>query len=850
DRTGNGQPTFYVDTVCLSNAPVPTPTPPPPPPPPGPPPPPPGPPAPRLPGVPGCTYTLYDDALASGWEDWSWDTNVAREHPYALSGRSLAFRYRAGYAGLSLRSPVALNRNDYDAVVFWITGGDLPWTNSTSDPGVRQIMFLLQSTDTGGESRRFHIDAPIKTWMPVTIPLALLGELTAIKRVNFQERTGQSQLPVFVDNICFVRGEFDLSGLAARAPGDVLLFDETTSEDYENWSWDTAISFANTAPAIGLRSIKVQHQKGYAGFSLRLKVGLNAANFGGITFRVHGGEQGRRQLDFLIQQTDDGGESRRVSFDVPAGQWYEVAIPLSALGDIKTIKRINIQDRSGKPQTYYLDNLLIVQRAVSLTLPVAAPSRRTTTQTATRPTGTARRSDILFDDALAAGWENWSWNTRADFANAQPALGRRSIAVRYNEGYAGLSLRSPVTLSAADYGGIAFWVHGGEHDHELRLFVQQSDTGGDSRGVPFEARAGVWTPITVPISFLGELRTLKRINIQDISGAPKGAFYVDAIRLVRGPITTTLTLPRTGPTQEGGYVIYSDMLAEGWENWSWNTQVNLGSREPVLIGSRSIEAQTKPGGGLSLRSPITLDGRSYGGIVFRIYGGETRARRLQLFLHLSDESGTETPSFIFDVAPRRWLTFNVPLSQLGNPATIKRVNFQDLSGASQTTFYVDEIELIPAREAPPPPQTPFEAIFGNILARGWRNASEGARVSFNNDRIARTMYAIAVQPQRAGAQFKLEARQPVSTSAFVALSFWVHGGEQGVNGLQALLYPASSDEPIVVSFDAPSNQWREIVIQLDAVSAIQAFAIRVPDDKASATFYVDDIRLLRKTGTP
>jgi hypothetical protein len=38
----------------------------------------------------------------------------------------------------------------------------------------------------------------------------------------------------------------------------------------------------------------------------------------------------------------------------------------------------------------------------------------------------------------------------------------------------------------------------------------------------------------------------------------------------------------------------------------------------------------------------------------------------------------------------------VPLSELGSPATIKRVNLQDESGAPQPVYYLDDLALVSA----------------------------------------------------------------------------------------------------------------------------------------------------------
>ncbi len=844
DRTGAAQPTFYVDLVCLSS--TLTPPPPPPAPPPAPPPgPPPGPPPSRFPGLPGCAYTLYDDALADGWEDWSWNTNVNREHPYALTGSALAFKYREGYAGLSLRSPQPLARGEYDAVAFWVNGGE--------DPGLRRIVFFIQSSDDGGESRRFHLDISPQTWTPVTVPLAILGDVTAIKRLNFQERTGQAQDPIFLDNICFLRGDVAVSAgaMAYMQPGNRLIFDETTDEAIENWSWDTEISFANTQPAIGLRSAAVRHLKGYGGLSLRFREGLSTAQYGGLVFRIHGGDAGRRQLDLFIQQADEGGDSPRLSFDVPAGRWYEVAVPFSALGNPAVVKRINLQDRSGAPRTYYLDDIVLVAQppALSVPAPAVAPAPPVPDASDGSPLGP---EGFVYQDALAPGWENWSWNSQVNLENAQPALGGRSIAVRYQEGYAGLSLRAPITLDAAAYTGIVFWVHGGatEGERALRFFVQQSDSGGDSRAVAFEAPAGAWTPITISLSSLGDLKTIKRLNVQDNSGTAQPPFFVDAVRLITGPVVGALTPPPTGPTAEGGYLIFSDSLAEGWENWSWDAQVNLANREAVFAGRRAISVtMLKGAGGFSLRAPITLDGASYGAVRLRVLGGQARPRRVQLFLHSADTSGSEGPGFLFDVIGQRWLTITIPMNLLGNLPTIKRVNIQDLSGASEMSFYVDELELLPRSAAESVlPRAPHFTLFGNVLAKGWRDASRGARVSFREAQNVRAMYAIAVQPTQPSATFRLEATQPLDVREFRTFSIWVNGGAQDARNLRLRLYPASAGaQPFETRFDAPANRWVQVTAPLKPLGsdALQAIEVVAEGGSPGATLYLEDIRLVR-----
>src|SRR5262249_9739099 len=74
-------------------------------------------------------------------------------------------------------------------------------------------------------------------------------------------------------------------------------------------------------------------------------------------------------------------------------------------------------------------------------------------------------------------------------------------------------------------------------------------------------------------------------------------------------------------------VVYSDALGDGWEDWSWNTTVNLANRDPVHVGSEetpssdstSIAAKfDKPDGGLKLHTNNPVHPDEYDSLYFWI----------------------------------------------------------------------------------------------------------------------------------------------------------------------------------------------------------------------------------------
>lgn len=152
------------------------------------------------------------------------------------------------------------------------------------------------------------------------------------------------------------------------------------------------------------------------------------------------------------------------------------------------------------------------------------------------------------------------------------------------------------------------------------------------------------------------------------------------------PMTTRANAPQ--PTN---LLVYGDGLAGGWANWSWNTTVSFASGAQVKVGSQSIAVTHNSGnGGFSLRTATPLDGSQYSAIRFWIYGN---GKPLALYLQSSDDGGVG-PFYSFTPPAGVWTQISAPLSALGSPATIARINLQDESGAAQPVYYVDELEVV------------------------------------------------------------------------------------------------------------------------------------------------------------
>lgn len=211
---------------------------------------------------------------------------------------------------------------------------------------------------------------------------------------------------------------------------------------------------------------------------------------------------------------------------------------------------------------------------------------------------------IVYGDALAAGWDNWSWSTAVNFSNTSPVRsGSHSISVDYTTGWAGLSLRTASPLDASVYPTLTFWIHGGSGPAKLvRVYVQETDTGPASSAVDITASAGVWTPITVTMSQLGNPLQIARVTLQDRTGNDQGVFYVDDLRFTEGaplpPLTPTVQIQAAGPVTP----FHPNMLGSNLPAW-------LG---PTRFSDTTFRARTAASGLTLLRMPGGSWSNGYG----------------------------------------------------------------------------------------------------------------------------------------------------------------------------------------------------------------------------------------------
>ena len=161
---------------------------------------------------------------------------------------------------------------------------------------------------------------------------------------------------------------------------------------------------------------------------------------------------------------------------------------------------------------------------------------------------------VIYADALATGWADWSWATVNLSASAPTHSGSHSIAVTF-DAWEGLTLHK----ADVDTGGVnllRFYIHGGGSGGQalnvfMNLEVNGSPQNGPAMAVPAPA-ANSWGEVMIPIASLNPTgATITGITWQDASGHRQATLYIDDIALVsqedpQGPALSNASLfPRS-----------------------------------------------------------------------------------------------------------------------------------------------------------------------------------------------------------------------------------------------------------------------------------------------------------------
>ena len=161
--------------------------------------------------------------------------------------------------------------------------------------------------------------------------------------------------------------------------------------------------------------------------------------------------------------------------------------------------------------------------------------------------GWATADVAVYDDSLAAGWQDWSYDAARDFSNASPTHGGSSASIAVTlDGWGGLQVGYGGTyLDVSAYDTLRFWIHGGSTGGQpIDLFVTLRTGEID---LSISPAANTWTQVDVPLTghTSPEVYSIQWFND---SSSTQPTFYLDDVAFVSsGAPTPTPPSPEIGP---------------------------------------------------------------------------------------------------------------------------------------------------------------------------------------------------------------------------------------------------------------------------------------------------------------
>lgn len=167
-------------------------------------------------------------------------------------------------------------------------------------------------------------------------------------------------------------------------------------------------------------------------------------------------------------------------------------------------------------------------------LPEAEPTAVAGPVEAAAPDSAAIKILAVYEDGLAEGWSNWSWDTSLDLASAAPVWrGAAAMSAAIEKPWAAVYLHVDPFFYTDGYSAVRFWIHGGSTGgQEIAFKVIDGDGGNWESLASVNPQANSWTEVTVPLADLGNPQHISGLVWQDNAGSPQAAFAIDQVELI------------------------------------------------------------------------------------------------------------------------------------------------------------------------------------------------------------------------------------------------------------------------------------------------------------------------------
>jgi hypothetical protein len=496
------------------------------------------------------------------------------------------------------------------------------------------------------------------------------------------------------------------------AAGNLVVYLDALGHNWYDWSWATVNTAYTLTTHSGTHAVAIDPD-GYGAFSPFFSngqdwtqagyTGLTTADFDRLSFWVQrGASAGGQTVEVQAADILPGWAWRhRGSFTVPTDDaWHEVTIPLAEIDAVDTrLARLAWVGNGADTEPILLDDIKLLKAPAPVVAAREPMSDTSTThwlyrdERATRLDG-SWSADVRFQAPVASrgafglgaqfGWFgglqfkalDCDWQTTAAFATGTANV----LQFDLNRG----------PLDPADQ---SYDIYGQDGNYTI---VFKAPLARFVAGGEFDTDPDTWQAVTVPLDTLrGAGDGVYAWGIQEangVNGQTADAIYLDEVRFDYRPPPPDLT-------------VYTDTPAAGWTaSGSWDSTVALDSPAPVYAGAAALAVTyLAPWAGLYLHADTPLSTVDYRSLGFWLHAGAAAGQPIQLWVH---DAAYQPGTVVALTTPLSdtWQWVQVSLVDLGDPAEIRAIAWQDGSGAAQPAFYLDEIVLSTAVPPPPPPR--------------------------------------------------------------------------------------------------------------------------------------------------
>jgi endoglucanase len=662
--------------------------------------------------TPSLDKVLYDETILSGWSSVSWSTvNYASTNPKKTGTVAAKSTHTDNWQAIGFEGATS---NDFIYTALYPKGiGFWAYAEGTGNAG-----YYIKIFDVNGvENPEKQFSVPAGTWTYIQISWAELGNPTTVKRLWLQGNGTSTGRVVNFDNMRFLYND------PVLVTEDAVLYDEAILENWNDWnSYNNTRDLNSTTPTpkVGIKAFKVTSTTSYNALVFTAGVGADTIKTSdypkGFGFWAY--NEGTDAINTKIQTENFAGTaSTIVEKLVPAGVWTYVRVSWAELGNPTQVKKVIMQDLSGKTNNIknYDDIRFLVNEPVTVT-----------------------EDKVLYNEAILTNWNDWDSYTNTRDLNSTiptPKVGLKAMKVTSTGAYGAVVLKGGVALDAintADYPkGIGFWAYNEGTDAINTKIQTENFAGTASTIVQKLVPAGTWSFVRVTWAELGNPTQVWKVIIQDLSGKTNNVKNYDDIKFL-------LNEP---PAITSNQVIYDDALGMDWQNWSYDAgDWDFNNTTLVKQGTKSIKgapAGTYKSASFNKATVVNTSNHP-GGIGFWAYGnrasGTNTQAKIKVFTQATS-TGTETVAKSVDLPMGTWTYVNVTWADLGNPTSVQRVTVQDISGTVGQVFYMDDIQLLAATPTTVANVTfsPAGGIFSTAQNVSLATTTAGATIRYTTD---------------------------------------------------------------------------------------------------------------------